>query len=84
MNDQDLEVERAVCCRGKYRFRPQYQYLEIAEEKWFNMTPEARRKHMAQVNRTVVVAASSFATVTPGESTLLPSSSTSFCSNPAL
>ena len=84
VNDQDLEVERAVCCRGKYRFRPQYQYLEIAEEKWFNMTPEARRKHMAQVNRTVVVAASSFATVTPGESTLLPSSSTSFCSNPAL
>ena len=84
VNDQDLEVKRAVCCRGKYRFRPQYQYLEIAEEKWFNMTPEARRKHMAQVNRTVVVAASSFATVTPGESTLLPSSSTSFCSNPAL
>ena len=24
VNDQDLEVERAVCGRGKYRFRPQY------------------------------------------------------------
>ena len=84
VNDQDLGVERGVCCCGNYRFRLQYQYLEIAEEKWFNMTSEARRKHMAQVNQTVIVAASSFATVTPDESTLLPSSSTSFCSNLAL
>ena len=81
VNDQDLEVERAVCCRGKYRFRPQYQYLEIAEEKWFKMTPEARRKHISKIHQTVVVAAPSLGTI---ESGTLPSSSTSSCSNPTL
>ena len=56
----------------------------MAEEKWFNMTPETRRKHIAMVHQTVVIAASSLGTATPGETTLLPSSSTSFCSNPTL
>lgn len=49
--DQQKEVERAVCGRGKYRLRPQYRSLEVEEQTWFNMTPEARRKHMAKINR---------------------------------
>ena len=52
VEDQQKEVERAVCKRGKYRFRPEYKFLEIDEGKWFNMTPEARNKHMAKVNNT--------------------------------
>ena len=48
--DQQKEVERSVCGRGKYKFRPQYRFLEVEEQKWFSMTPEARRKHMAKVN----------------------------------
>ena len=29
VDDQQREVERAVCRRGKYRFRSQYQFLEV-------------------------------------------------------
>ena len=50
VDDQQREVERAVCRRGKYRFRSQYQFLEVDEQKWFNMTPESRLKHMAKVH----------------------------------
>lgn len=36
--------------RGKYRFQPQYRSLEIDEQKWFGIIPEARRRHMAKVH----------------------------------
>ena len=49
--DQLKEVECAVWDRGKHRFRPQYHFLEVEEQKRFNMTPEACCKHMAKVNR---------------------------------
>ena len=49
VNDQQQEVERAVCCRGKYRFGAQYKFLEVDEQKWFNTTPEARSKHISKV-----------------------------------
>lgn len=51
VDDQQKEVERAVCCRGKYRFRSQYRFLEVDEQRWFNMTPESRLKHLAKVHK---------------------------------
>ena len=49
VNDQQQEIECAVCCRGKYRYCPQYKFLEIDEQKWFSMTPKARSKHMSKM-----------------------------------
>lgn len=54
VDDQQKEIERSICCRGKYRFRLQYRFFEINEQKWFNMTPEARQKHVAKINRFVL------------------------------
>ena len=54
-NDQQQEIERAVCSRGKYRFCSQYSFLEIDEQKWFGMTPEARSKHMSKVHNATLV-----------------------------
>ena len=55
VDDQFKEVERAVCRRGKYRFRMNYQFLEVDEQAWFNMTPEMRLKHMAKVHSQVLI-----------------------------
>ena len=55
VDDQQKEVERAVCRRGKYTFRSNYQFLEVNVDRWFAMTPEARSKHMAKVHHQVVV-----------------------------
>ena len=49
---QEKELERAVCHRGKYRFRSAYQHLEVEEVHWFNKTPEMRRKHLQKVHAT--------------------------------
>ena len=54
VDEQRKELERAVCRRGKYRFCSQYQYLEVEEGKWFNMTPERRHKHLLEVHQTVL------------------------------
>ena len=48
VNDQQQEVECVVCCRGKYTFGAQYYFLDVDEQKWFNMTLEARSKHMSK------------------------------------
>ena len=53
--DQQQEVERAACCRGKYKLRPQYKFLEVSQQRWFAMTPEARNKHMAKVNSATLI-----------------------------
>ena len=50
VDEQEKKLERAVCRRGKYRFRPAYQHLEVEEVHWFNMTPEMRRKHLQKVH----------------------------------
>ena len=55
VNDQQQEIEHAVCSRGKYRFCSQYKFLEIDEQKWFAMTPEARSKHMSKVHSATLV-----------------------------
>ena len=57
--DQQQEVERAVCCRGKYKLRPQYKFLEVSQQRWFAMTPEARNKHMAKVNSATLISSDS-------------------------
>ena len=53
--DQQQEVERAACCRGKYKLRPQYKFLEVSQQRWFAMTPEAHNKHMAKVNSATLI-----------------------------
>ena len=53
VDEHEKELERAVCRRGKYRFRPAYQHLEV-EVHWFNMTPVMRRKHLQKVHGTTL------------------------------
>lgn len=55
VNDQQQEIECAVCRRRKYRFCPQYKFLEIDEQKWFSMTPETRSKHMSKIRNVPLV-----------------------------
>ena len=49
MNEQQKELERAVIGRGKYQLKQQYQYLQVAETKWFLMTPEQRKNHLSKL-----------------------------------
>jgi len=37
VDDQQKEVERAVCRRGKYTFRSNYQFLEVKMNRWFTI-----------------------------------------------
>ena len=68
VDEQEKELERAVCHRGKYRFRPAYQHLEVEEVHWFNMTPEMRRKHLQKVHGTTLAYdARAFPALTPCE-----------------
>ena len=48
--EQNKEVERAVVCRGKYRFKTEYQFLEVPESKWFSMSVSQRRSHLSKVH----------------------------------
>ena len=50
VDEQEKEVERAVIGRGKYRFKEEYQYLQVAEDKWFKMTPDQRQTHLKKVS----------------------------------
>ena len=49
-NEQDKEVERAILCRGKYRFREEYKFLEVSESKWFTMNSTQRKQHLTKVH----------------------------------
>ena len=49
VNEQQKELERAVIGRGKYQLKQQYQYLQVAESKWFLMTPEQRKNHLSKL-----------------------------------
>ena len=55
IQEQQREVERAVIGRGKYQLREQYKYLEIPEHKWFLMSSEQRKKHLARLQCVPVV-----------------------------
>lgn len=50
IDEQLHEVERAIVGRGKWRFRPQYKFLEISESVWFTMTAQQRQKHLSRVH----------------------------------
>lgn len=49
MTEQYKEVERAIIDRGKYQFRPQYRFLQVAENKWFKMNTQQGTKHVSKV-----------------------------------
>lgn len=49
VNEQQKELERAVIGRGKYQLKRQYQYLQVAESKWFLMTQEQRKTHLSKL-----------------------------------
>ena len=49
IDEQERELERAVIGRGKYRFRREFQYLQIEEEVWFRMSRDQREKHLKKV-----------------------------------
>ena len=46
IDDQEKEIEKAVVQRGKYRFIPEYKYLEVPEDHWYKMTPQQQQKHL--------------------------------------
>ena len=46
IDDQEKEIEEAVMQRGKYRFTPEYKYLEVPEDHWYKMTPQQQQKHL--------------------------------------
>lgn len=52
--EQQKEVEKAIICRGKYRLKEQYRFLEISESKWFHMSPEQRKKHLSRLQSLTV------------------------------
>jgi hypothetical protein len=47
--EQEMEVQRAVINRGKYKFREEYSFLQVEETKWFSMTVEQRKTQMKRV-----------------------------------
>ena len=53
IDEQEAEVERAVIRRGKFRFKEEYQYLEVEESEWFRMSTEERQRHLKKVHSTL-------------------------------
>ncbi len=50
IDEQEAEVERAVIRRGKFRFKEEYQYLEVEENEWFRMSMEERQRCLKKVH----------------------------------
>ena len=50
IGEQENEIERAVIGRGKYEFRRQYCYMQVAETEWFAMNTSQRAKHLQKVS----------------------------------
>ena len=48
IDEQERELERAVIGRGRYRFRREFQHLQV-EEVWFRMSQGQREKHLKKV-----------------------------------
>ena len=44
MEEQRLEIERAVVGTGEYRLRKEYHYLTVESSVWFKMTTEQRKR----------------------------------------
>jgi len=42
VDDQQKEVQQAVCCQAKYTFCCNYQFLEFNMNRWFTTMPEAQ------------------------------------------
>ncbi len=40
VQEQQIEVERAVINQGKYQLRAPYQFLQLPESKWFTMNAQ--------------------------------------------
>ena len=79
VDEQQQELERAICKRGKYRFTSQYQHLEVEEGKWFNLTPERRRKHLEKVCQTALAASGDVSSVVGEQRSTTPSLQSALC-----
>ena len=79
VDDQQHELERAVCRRGKFRFRSEYQYLEVDEGKWFNLTPERRHQHLQKVRQTTLAASGDVSSAVGEQQSTTPCSSRAPC-----
>ena len=66
--EQNKEVERAIVNRGKYKFRAEYQFLEIPESKWFTMSIQQRKTHISKVHSLHLASAMSEITYEPSSS----------------
>ena len=49
VQNQSIEVEKAVYGMGEYVFKPAYKSLEIDSSKWFMMSCEQRQRHLKRV-----------------------------------
>ena len=49
IDEQERELERAVIGRGKYRFKREFQHLQLEEVVWFRMSRDQREKHLKKV-----------------------------------
>lgn len=49
VDQQESELEKAVVCRGEWRFTAEYKCLEVNEMAWFTMKADPKQKHMSKV-----------------------------------
>lgn len=65
VQNQSMEVEKAVYGMGEYVFKPAYKSLEIDSSKWFMMSCEQRQRHLKKV---VTLQCTQFESSTPSSS----------------
>ena len=54
IDDQELEVEKAIIGRGKYQLKEQYSHLMIEETDWFKLSKAERSRHLKKVMGTAI------------------------------
>ena len=45
ITDQQEELQRAICGRGKWQFCKEFKFLEVSPTDWFCMTPDSRKRY---------------------------------------
>ncbi len=50
VQQQQIEMEKALIGYGEYQLRPQFSFLSVNEEKWFRMSQEQRLLYIKKFN----------------------------------
>ncbi|VDI50594.1 Hypothetical predicted protein [Mytilus galloprovincialis] len=51
VESQENQLKMAIVQEGNYRFKGEYQHLEVPMQTWATWTSEQRKRHIAKVNR---------------------------------